>query len=167
MSDNVATDDTQIVINALQLIKRHEGFSEFPVPDSKNTVSIGYGSNLSLRGITKTEAELLAHRDVMDDHVELLKHPWYVKLNTARPIAILDVAYATGLGGLLGFHDMIAALLADEYDAAASDLLRSEFARVDRMRALEDARILWEGVITEPQMRALVTQIDGDKAGSK
>jgi lysozyme len=149
--DKIDTDQTQRVDSpdpvesALALIKRHEGFSPFPYQDLKNCISIGYGTNLTRRGITMAEAALLARSDVTQLLDSLAERSWFSVLNTPRQCVVIDIAYAVGMLGLLQFRRMIRALKEGDCRAAADEILRSVFALQDPARAHEDADIMVRG----------------------
>jgi lysozyme len=130
---------------ALELITRHEGFRQFPYPDAKNTIAIGYGTNLTDRGITTTEALLFVRSDITKSVVRLSTQSWWKCLNTARQCAILDIAYAVGDDGLLEFHRMIDDIGRMDFISAAAEIMHSKFAQEDKARAAEDAQIMWHG----------------------
>lgn len=55
--------------------------------------------------------------------------PWWRQLSDARQRVLLNVAYNVGVAGLMGFKNMLAALQAGHYEAAAGHLLDSQAAR--------------------------------------
>lgn len=121
-------------------IKRHEGFRRtvYTCPAGKQT--IGYGRNLEDRGITEAEADMLLRNDIGDVRRELARS-WapFARLDEVRRDALVNMAFNMGVGGLLKFRRMLAALEAGEYATAAAEALDSRWARQVGNRAEEIA----------------------------
>ena len=64
--------------------------------------------------------------------------PWTQTLGAGPLRAVIDIAYNAGLGGLLGFHKMLAALEAGDTATAARETINSGLApaRAQRLAAL-------------------------------
>lgn len=64
--------------------------------------------------------------------------PWFETLPTGPMRALVDVAWNAGVNGLLGFHQMLAAAEAGDFNTAAMKLLPSNIApaRVARLQIL-------------------------------
>lgn len=139
--------DFDIVNAALAIVTRHEGFRQFPYADAKNTIAIGYGTNLNTRGISTSEALLLARSDVTKSLDFFRTQQWWKCLNAARQCVILDMAYAIGNRGLLEFNRMFDDISRMDFVSAAAEILRSEFANQDHARAVEDAAIMRTGTL--------------------
>lgn len=88
-----------------------------------------YGLNLDTAG-SPLLGRMVMKLFLFQMHNELLKLLWYKPLNAVRQSVILDVAYNDGLGGLLAFKLMIAALAAvpPDYAAAMVQLKNSKAA---------------------------------------
>jgi len=138
-----------IVNAALAVVQRHEGFSQFPYLDSVGNTTIGYGTNLTVRGITKLEASLIARSEITKLVDRLSTLSWWNCLNTPRSCVILDIAYAVGFEGLLEFRRMIDDISRMDFISAATEILMSKFAKQDRSRAREDALIMHDGSLKE------------------
>jgi lysozyme len=89
---------------------------------------IGYGANLDA-GITEYEAQALLTAQVDTLHVALSDYDWYMALDPVRQSVCIDVAFNTGLDGLLGFTQMIEALQDEDWLEAQMQLLDSDAAR--------------------------------------
>lgn len=106
--------------------------------------TIGYGRLLTRgNGLTDVEAERLLRNDV-GDVCDQLDHalPWWRELDCKRRRAIIDMAFNLGVGGLLTFRKMLAALRARDYEGAAAEALDSAWARQVGQRAHEVAELL-------------------------
>jgi lysozyme len=66
-------------------------------------------------------------------------------LNDQRQCAITDMAFNIGVTGLKGFHNMLAALLSQDWSQAASLLLQSKYAQQLPRRAKSNASIIESG----------------------
>lgn len=145
MSSDYANWMTGEDFRALKVIQRHEGFSNFPIPDRGGTVVIGYGTNLTRRGIHPSEAAGMALRDIREACDELSTYSFWASIGPARRVALLDMAYCLGIAGLSKFSRMLAYLGIGNYLQAASELLASDFAVQVRVRATELAVMIRTG----------------------
>jgi lysozyme len=140
MSETTDTYDA-----AMALIGKHEGYTQFPKPDAKNTIEIGYGTNLNTRGISRGEAAYLAGNDVNRLMNWFGNFPFFQRLTTPRKAALLDMAYDLGEAGVDEFAGMLRWLDADNYEKAADEMLNSAWAKQVPNRALADALMMREG----------------------
>ncbi len=134
-----------ISANLIDSIKRHEGFSATAYRCPTGRLTIGYGrcvdSDEPGTGITEEEAEdMLANdliafeaaaRRVVGDNI------WSL-LNQVRREALIEMAFNMGAGNLAKFQRMINALMAEDYEGAATQALDSRWAdqvgrRADRI----------------------------------
>ena len=127
----------------LKRLKIQEAFRGMPYPDSRLHPTIGYGTKLP---ITKAEGAWLLETRLADTHARLAK-AWkpYGGLNKARQGVLLDMAYELGVDGLLGFHDMLAALDRGDWAAASAAALASVWATEVPIRAIAIAAALKNG----------------------
>lgn len=122
-------------------IKRHEGvrLESYRCPAGK--ISVGVGHNLEanpIPGIPATlgirinaeQAERLLIADLIDFRKRILaKLPWATDLDTVRFCALINLAFNVGIGSLLGFRKMLAALEDGSYVKAATEALDSAWGR--------------------------------------
>jgi len=126
----------------LVLVKGHEGFRARPYRDSRGYITVGYGFCLDTWPLTEAEAEVVLAMRLLDVIHELSEQSWWGTLTDRQQRAIADMAYNIGVGGVLRFHDMIAAIEARDWDRAAAAMLNSEWARQVGARAEDDAAML-------------------------
>ena len=139
-------DDTKNVNDwAIRLIKRHEGYSKFPKPDAKNSVEVGYGTNLTFRGISLGEAGGLLENDVNRLLDWFSSFPFFARMTDRRKVALIDMAYDVGEAGIDAFTRMLAWLDAGLYDRAADEMLNSAWANEVPTRAQDDAAMMRRG----------------------
>ena len=101
-------------------------------PAGKTT--IGVGRNLDDVGITEAEAMTLLDDDVARVTAQLAKAlPWLQGDNVQR--AVGNMTFQMGLGGVLKFKKMLAALQAKDYTTARREALNSAWAKQTPQRA--------------------------------
>ena len=125
----------------IKKLKVEEGFRAKVYTDSRGYLTIGYGTNIG-GGITRAEAEYLLRERLAGTWTELRK-AWPVVSTLPTPVqfAVLDMAYQLGVQGVLGFHKMLAALVAGDYDTAAKEADLSKWAIETPNRARRVVRV--------------------------
>ena len=119
----------------VEQIKRDEGFRARPYRDTRGVLTIGYGLNLD-EGITEAEGAYLLQVRVAGMGRDLEKRwPPFDDQPPAVQVALVNMAYQLGVSGLLGFHHMLAALEAGQYQDAARYALESKWADEVPLRA--------------------------------
>jgi len=129
-----------------KMLKRHEGYRQFPYNDTEGILTIGYGRNLKDVGISVVEAEMLLDNDITKATRELLKHFPIYKLTPARQDVLINMAFNLGINRLLGFRKMFEAFKNNDFNRASEEMLDSKWARQVGHRATELAKIMKEGV---------------------
>ena len=123
----------------------HEGMRLKPYRCTAGKLTIGVGRNLDDKGIAKSEALFLLHNDIAEALEALNRYGWYRKLDPIRQRVVIDMAFNLGMGDLLGFRRMIAALKRDDYQDAAGEMLMSRWAEQVGMRATRLAEMMRTG----------------------
>lgn len=114
----------------IDLITRHEGVRLKPYRDSVGKLTLGIGRNLDDVGITVSEAQYLLENDLGRVCADLdSRLPWWRTLDLVRQMVVQDMAFNLGIGGLLGFTQMLAHVEAGRYPEAAGEMLDSRWAR--------------------------------------
>lgn len=130
-------------------LERDEGLKLTPYTDSRGVLTIGFGRNLDNVGISRTEALYLLDNDITEVCRRLDQFlPWWRTLDDARARALANMAFQMGLGGLLGFRKMLAALKDGHWLAAREEALASAWARQTPERAKRIAQIFATGTST-------------------
>lgn len=135
------------------LIVKHEGRRLFPYDDAtgkplkpgdtlKGKLTIGYGYNLSDRGITEQLADELLDDDIAARVNDLLTFPWFATLSDNRQAALIDLHYNVGAQKFREFHHMIAAITLRDFNRAAASI---EDSRLAPRRRKELAALMREG----------------------
>jgi len=126
-------------------IKQHEGFRNKLYIDTVEKYSIGFGRNLTDRGISREEAEFMLANDILMCKKELHAFNWYYGHPPNVQDALVNMCYNIGLPRLLGFKKMIAALTEHDYTKAAIEALDSKWATQVHGRANDIAVMIREG----------------------
>lgn len=128
-------------------LRRDEGVRLKPYVDTVGKVSIGVGRNLTDVGITPEEAAVLLDNDIATALGSLATKPWFNGLDPVRQRVLVNICFNLGIGGLLGFPRMIAALIQHDYDRAAVELETSALARQTGQRNVRLAHMLRTGTV--------------------
>lgn len=106
-----------------------EGVRLKPYMDSRSVETIGIGRNLRDVGISEDEARYMCLNDVTRVQSQLdASFPWWRQLDDDRQQVIANMAFNLGIMRLKGFHDMLVALEAGDYNEAANQMLKSMWA---------------------------------------
>jgi lysozyme len=131
---------------AMPRLKIEEGYSAIPYKDSKGLWTVGYGLNLTVPQPEAVWAAALAAKVGLVEQ-ELQRFDWYKKLDAVRQSVILDMAYNMGVGSLLHFPHMLAAIAKSDWQTAHDEMLDSQYAKDVGNRAVVLSQILLTGVI--------------------
>ena len=117
-----------------------------PYTDTAGKITIGFGRNLTDRGISMAEASLFLDHDI-DDATKgvLAKYPWANALEPARQGVLINMAFNMGLMALSGFTQTLPLIEHGQYEAAAIRMLQSRWAEQTGDRALRLAEQLRRG----------------------
>lgn len=136
-------------------LKRHEGLCLKAYRCSAGKLTIGYGHNLEskpLAGIdgnseiSAMEAERILKADVEGFCRELdVAMPWWRELDEVRQGVLLNMAFNMGVGRLMGFRRMLAAVRAGDWLRAGNEMLDSKWKWDVKGRAFELARQMETG----------------------
>lgn len=141
-----------------ELLKFEEGYRERAYHCSTGYPTIGIGTKLGPKGsplsnytmvVTEHAAKALLDDEVKKIRNELVKRRWYVELDSDRQTIIKSMAYQMGVGGVLKFKKMIAALEHGDYQEAANQALDSRWAKQTPKRARRHAEVLESGKLME------------------
>ena len=116
------TDDSAFLPALAAELRTEEGFRAKPYRDQFGNLTIGYGRNLDDHGISEAEAAILLANDVeVAATLCRTRFAWYDGLSANRRRALTDMAFNMGIPKLLGFHQMLAAFAAGDFDKAAAE----------------------------------------------
>lgn len=127
-------------------LQRDEGCRLHVYEDSRGIPTIGYGRNLRDRGISQAEANMLLDHDITAVTGDVLGQiPCAARLDEVRRATLVNMAFNLGINGLLGFRQLLAAVEAEQWDAASAAMLDSKWARQVGVRAQRLARQMATG----------------------
>lgn len=107
----------------------------------------GVGRNLSNRGFSEDEIDLMLKNDIADVVSDLDRNlPWWRQMNDARQNVMENMCFNLGIKKLLGFVNTLAFMEGGRYDAAAKGMLDSLWARQVGARANRLATRMRTGV---------------------
>ena len=131
------------------LLERHEGRRAFPYPDTVGKLTIGVGRNLSDRGLSEDEIDLLLANDIAiaGEACADIFGPGFAGMAPPRRQALISMAFNLGGPRLAAFRRMRAAIAAGDWDEAAAEALDSRWAAQTGSRADEIAALLRKGCI--------------------
>lgn len=121
------------VIDIYSQLKLDEGTGpmrsgqHMPYVDTTGNITIGYGRNLSVAGISGVEAEALLATDVrwMKLHLPV----WSSRLDPARQGVLINIAFNVGGAELYAFVKFLALMQASKFQEASVELLDSVAAK--------------------------------------
>jgi len=145
---------------AERLLERHEGLRLFPYLCPSGKLTIGFGRNLTDKGISARVARFMLTVDVDTAMRHLENDPrtsvTYKALSAARQAVLVDMSVNLGFVGLLRFKRMWAALGRGDHAEAGIEILDSAYARQLPARANRLAAIM-----VDPEM--LLEALEGDR----
>ena len=114
-----------------ETIQAVEGLRLTPYEDTTGHISIGYGYNLSSRGISETIADWLLNDALVEaEHGIQQGWPSFTALDDVRQRALVEMGYNMGVHGVLQFRRMLHALAIQDWKTAAAEVLNSQAANL-------------------------------------
>lgn len=135
------TDREQLVA----LVEFHEGRRAKAYVDTTGNTSVGVGRNLTGKGLSDAEIDVLRDNDLDECIRDLTTFPWFVALDAPRQRALTDARFNLGPGGFRLFGKMIHALAVGDLEMAATELMNSTAAKQNMNRYNRLARMLRSG----------------------
>lgn len=136
----------------IALLKRQEGYGEWPYQDTEGYWTIGHGHLVTTQkdftydaacALCKApwdldRADVMLRVDAESKQQGLLAVlPWVNNLPQLVQEGLLNMAFQMGVTGVLGFHDMLASLKGGHFDDAEAHALNSVWARQTPSRSNE------------------------------
>lgn len=127
-------------------LTEEEGERRFPYKDQFGNITIGIGRNLTGKGISEEEEALMFANDVGEAEVSAENlFPSFWSLTDNRKAVLADMAFNLGHTTLSGFHGLIAAVAAQDWNGAAQHMLDSKWAQQVGARATKLAQLMKDG----------------------
>lgn len=131
-----------------QSVKNDEGLRLLPYVDSVGKITIGYGRNLSDNGISQLEASDMLDQDLTRHASDLMRaFPYVQQLDPPRQIVLTNMCFNLGIARLSKFVNMWNAVQRHDFDAAAQEMLDSQWAIQVGARATRLAAAMSSGEI--------------------
>jgi len=111
-------------------LKKAEALKLTLYPDSKGYLTIGWGRLLDPRKggcISPEEADVLLANDLKKAERACETLPVYLELSPARQWVLIEMCFNLGFDGLREFRKMLAALVHQDYEQAAAEMLDSQW----------------------------------------
>lgn len=136
--------DNRLLRSHIKWAEAAKGPELFPYYDTAEKLTIGYGRNLSDRGISEEEAELMLDNDISSAIADAESLPYWDRLNAVRQLVVTDMIYNLGLSKFRKFVKLNAALTIGDYSLAAHEMVDSEWYHQVKRRA----RVLMRAMLT-------------------
>ena len=124
---NAAPDDLLI-----GRIVEHEGIKKFAYKDTLGYITAGVGRCLQEgvgKGLSIDEIFFLLRNDIADFRHQLKDFDWFKNQDDVRQGVLIELCFNLGLSHLLGFKNMLAALLIKNYPLAVKELCDSAWSK--------------------------------------
>ena len=127
----------------LEMLKRHEGFKQFPYLCTAGKLTVGYGRNLDDVGLSEYEAEFLLLQDIKHATKRLtIIFPEFYQFTVNRQAALIDLMVNIGSRKFLLFRKMIIAIKRNDWEDAANEAKDSKWHKQVGQRAIEIEELL-------------------------
>jgi len=131
-------------------IRRHEGLRLEPYVDTTGNWTIGVGHKIPEveasnypDGCTLEDAMNWLEADIQKATAQVTNAlPWIVNLSEIRKEVLIEMAFQLGLHGLLGFHTMLSACSAGDFELAAKNMISSLWHKQTPARCEELANLM-------------------------
>jgi len=148
-------------------LERDEGVRLSPYRCTAGFLTTGVGRNLDTnkltaeelafvghdcrkKPITKEQSDYLLKNDIEKICSELLKFlPWWAYLGDVRKRVLVNMAFNLGIAGLLKFTNTLALIRSGSYAQAASEMVKSKWAKQVGKRADRLANMMKTGELAD------------------
>jgi lysozyme len=131
--------------SVIDLVQAHEGLRLKPYLDTVGKTTLGWGRNLTDKGISQKEAEFMLANDLAECECALQAFWWFAPLDQVRRAAVMDMCFNLGLHGLLNFPNMISAIGRQDWATAAAECDDPHWHAQVGARSTQDAQMLLTG----------------------
>lgn len=119
----------------VQHVRWAEGSRAFPYEDSVGKLTIGVGRNLDDVGLSEDEIQFLLQNDLDKALTDAKSFPWFADLDDVRKLVVVDMIFNLGKPRFSSFVRTIAAIEAQQWQAAAMQMQDSKWFRQVGRRA--------------------------------
>lgn len=142
-------DEQRDVMNLVTTqLRDHEGFSSKPYMDTQGFITIGYGWNLTARGLPQHMLDELFEIAKKDSLAHCEKLSFFAELNPIRKAVVINMMYNLGPAGFSKFVRFQRALRMKDYHTAGNEILNSRGAVQTGARYRQLAEMMYTGQMT-------------------
>lgn len=117
-------------------LRLHEGVEHKPYKCTAGYLTIGVGRNIEERGLSDDEVDYILNNDVDIAASELAStFDWFAGLDDVRMRVVVDMVFNLGMPRFKQFQNMIAAIEAQDWSEAATQMMDSRWAKQVGARA--------------------------------
>jgi len=126
-------------------LRRFEGYRKYPYRCPAGYLTIGYGRNLEVKGISVDEAKMLLNNDV-NETIEILLNglEFFIMLPEQAQEVLVDMTFNMGFAGVLKFKKFLEALKNKDWERASQEMENSLWYKQTGNRAKELVKIIRE-----------------------
>jgi lysozyme len=118
----------------------------FPYTDTVGKTTLGFGRNLTDRGISLGEAHTLLDNDIDDALKDLLiRFPWAEQMDPTRQAVLVMMIFNMGVHTFCAFKQTLGLVKRGDYEAASVQMLASRWSEQVGDRALRLAEQMRTG----------------------
>ena len=116
----------------------HEGLKNKPYIDTIGKLTIGVGRNLTDKGVSQSEIDLMLSNDIGEVIQSIQNKPYFVAINgdDVRSRVLIEMAFNMGFKGLEEFQKMLDSVQLNRFDDAAINMLDSKWSKQVGQRAV-------------------------------
>jgi lysozyme len=126
-------------------IKAHEGCSLVPYECTEGFQTVGYGRNITDVPFSDDEVELMFQNDFEKALKGAVSFPWYSKLDETRAGVIIEMCFQLGVFGVARFKKMAEAIMREDWECAADEMLDSKWHKQTPARCRRLADLMRKG----------------------
>jgi len=144
-----------------RVLRREEGRRFDPYLDSEGFWTVGYGHLIDRRKGGSLPAWIPPSFPLSDHEIEELLLEdirkfedglraalvWWPTLDAVRQVVLVAMAFQMGVAGVLGFHEMLAAVAEQRWQNAGFEMLESKWTRQTRGRSHRMSRAMISGAV--------------------
>src|SRR4029077_11613825 len=124
-------------MDIFEQLRRDEELRLKPYADTVGKTTIGYGRNLTDKGISPVEAETFLDNDVRETTQLLIERlPWFPSLDPVRQGVLVNMCFNLGFEGLEKFPKFLMACAQGDWNTAAEEMHNSLWDREVGNRAV-------------------------------
>lgn len=108
-------------------LKRDEGFRDIAYQCSAGRTTVGYGHNIQDNPMPEHVAAKLLDHDIGMSIQECEHYEWFYRLSDVRKRVIINMMFNIGRSRLNGFVKMINAIMYENWEEAANQMIDSKW----------------------------------------